>query len=197
MSAPGTTNVTAPPASASEVLGTTNNLFSGGTSLFGSQIAPNQGTFGNLGLATNNFGPVTSGTASAALGLGVEPTVYLDEKKRFLDHLNEIRRINIGPDQNDSSGYGLYLVRLPVSITPGECTLQGHGAELSVSVEHEFTPDFLPSAFRNLVINDVVDQLGPLIYELIRSGYYDKFLKPRQEARAKRAQLQRDQLPSC
>ena len=63
-------------------------------------------------------------------------------------HLNQIRRINLGPDQNDSSGYGLYLVRLPVSITPGECTFQGYGAELSVTVEHEFTPDFLPSAFQ-------------------------------------------------
>ncbi len=185
LSAPGTTSVAPPPASASAVLGTTNNLFSGGTSLFGSQIAPNQGTFGTLGLASNNFGPVTSGTASAALGLGVEPTVYLDEKKRFLDHLNEIRRINLGPDQNDSSGYGLYLVRLPVSISPGEWTYQGHGAELTVSVEHEFSPDFLPAAFRSLVINDIVDQLGPFVYEVIRSGFYDKYLKPRQEARDK------------
>ncbi len=191
LSAPGSTNVTAPAASASAVLGTTNNLFSGGTSLFGSQIAPNQGTFGSLGLASNNFGPVTSGTASAALGLGVDPTVYLDEKKRFLDHLNEIRRINLGPDQNDSSGYGLYLVRLPVSITPGECTLQGHGAELSVSAEHEFTPDFLPSAFKNLVINDIVDQIGPFIYEVIRSGFYEKYLKPRQEARDELKSLDR------
>ena len=196
LSAPGTTNVSAPPASATSVLGTTNNLFSGGTSLFGSQISPSQGTFGNLGLATNNFGPVTSGTASAALGLGVDPTVYLDEKKRFLEHLNEIRRINLGPDQNDSSGYGLYLVRLPVSITPGECTLQGHGAELSVSVEHEFTPNFLPAAFRSLVINDVVDQLGPFVYEVIRSGFYEKYLKPRQEARdaLKTLERQHDQL---
>jgi hypothetical protein len=56
LSAPGTTSVSAPPASASDVLGTTNKLFSGGTSLFGSQISPSQGTFGKLGLATNNFG---------------------------------------------------------------------------------------------------------------------------------------------
>ena len=135
-----------------------------------------QGPFANLGLASNNFNPITptSAASASALGLGVEPTVYLDEKKRFLDHLNWIRRINLGPDQNDSSGYGLYVVRLPVSITPGECTYQGHGADITFTVEHEFTPDFLPATFKNLVINDVADQLGPVIYELIRSGSFDK-----------------------
>ena len=81
------------------------------------------------------------------MSLGVDPTVYLDEKKRFLDHLNEIRRINLGPDQNDSSGYGLYLVRMPVSISPGEKTYQGFGADVAVTVEHEFGPDFFPQHF--------------------------------------------------
>ena len=180
LAAPGTTNVTAPKADAATVLGTTNTLFnnSSSPSLFGSQIMPNQGTFGGLGLATNNFNPINgnSPAAASALGVGVDPTVYLDEKKRFLDHLNEIRRINLGPDQNDSSGYGLYLVRLPVSITPGECTYHGFGADLSIQVEHEFGPEFLPTTFRNLVINDVVDQLGPFVYEVVRSGFYDKYL---------------------
>ena len=72
LAAPGTTNVSAPAADATKVLGTTNNLFSGGTSLFGSQIQPNQGTFGNLGLATNNFNAITptSAATASALGLG-------------------------------------------------------------------------------------------------------------------------------
>ena len=70
-------------------------------------------------------GQGTSAATAAALGLGVDPTVYLDEKKRFLEHLNQIRRISLGPDQNDSSGYGLYLVRLPVSITAGRMHLPG------------------------------------------------------------------------
>ena len=104
------------------------------------------------------------------LALGLEPTIYLDEKKRFLEHLNEIRRNNRGPDQNDSSAYGLYLIRVPVSITPGQRTGQGYGAELSIKAEHEFGPDFLAKTFRGLVINDIVDQLGPVVYEIIRSG---------------------------
>lgn len=186
LAAPGTTNVTAPPASASQVLGTTNNLFTGGPTMTGPSNVLTQGAFGSLGVAPQ---PTQSTAATAAMGLGVDPTVYLDEKKRFLEHLNEIRRINLGPDQNDSSGYGLYLVRFPVSITPGECTREGHGADLAISTEHEFTPDFLPETFESLVINDVVGQLGPLVYEAIRSGFYEEVLKPRYQARMKRASL--------
>jgi hypothetical protein len=107
--------------------------------------------------------------------LGLEPTIYLDEKKRFLEHLNQIRRISIGPDQSDSAGYGLYLVRFPVSITPGEHTYQGFGADVAITVEHEFGPSFLPSTIRDLVVNDVVSQVGPVIYELIRSGALGPF----------------------
>ena len=39
--------------------------------------------------------------------LGLEPTVYLDERKRYLDHLNELRRVNLGDDNADSAGYSL------------------------------------------------------------------------------------------
>ena len=140
-----------------------------------------------LTLAPNTLAGAAANTS--AIGLGVEPTVYLDEKKRFLDHLNQIRRISLGPDQNDSSGYGLYLVRMPVSITPGECTYNGHGAELSVTVEHEFTPDFLPTTFQSLVVNDLVDQLGPFLYETVRSGFYDEYLKPVHDGIAKQRAL--------
>ena len=64
---------------------------------------------------------------------------------------------------------------MPVSITPGEKTNHGFGAELALTVEHEFPADFLQSSFRNLVINDLVDRLGPVVYEVLRSGAYDKF----------------------
>jgi hypothetical protein len=63
---------------------------------------------------------------------------------------------------------------MPVSITPGECTYQGHGAEVALTVEHEFPPDFLRSTIRNLIVNDLVDQLGPVVYEVIRSGALEK-----------------------
>ncbi len=181
LAAPGSTQITQP----------TTPTFMDTSKLFPTPSAtvvdPTKGPFSAIALA--NQGQGTSTATAAALGLGVDPTVYLDEKKRFLEHLNEIRRISLGPDQNDSSGYGLYLVRLPVSIMPGDCTHQGHGADLSVTVEHEFAPDFLPTTFQNLVINDLVDELGPFIYETIRSGFYEKFLRPMHEARAKKKAL--------
>jgi hypothetical protein len=196
LSAPGTTNVSTPDPTKGLLLsaspnpnasGTTSSLFGPGTSLFPNNAVPTS-AFGSLAPPASN---TPAAGVTPPLTLGVEPTVYLEEKKRFLDQLNQIRRLNLGPDQNDASGYGLYVVRMPVSITPGECTFQGHGADLAVHVEHEFTPDFLPSTFQHLVINDLVDRLGPFIYEAIRSGFYDTDLKPRHEARVKRAGLKK------
>ncbi len=184
LAAPGTTNVPVPsagstsPPPASSIPPT--GIFPSTPSRACSARRPSRACSVALTVGPNTLDLSSPSAANAAaLTLGVDPTVYLEEKKRFLDYLNHLRRLNLGPDQNDSSGYGLYLVRMPVSITPGECTYQGHGADLSVQVEHEFTPDFLPSAFRRLVINDVVDQLGPYLYEVIRSGYYEANLKPR------------------
>lgn len=102
--------------------------------------------------------------------LGVEPTVYLDEKKRYLEHLNEIRRINLGDDTADSAGYGMFLVRMPASILPGEKTREGFGAQVQVNVYPDFGPDFLPSTYRNLVINDLIDQLTPVLYYILISN---------------------------
>ena len=112
-------------------------------------------------------------------GIGLEPTVVLDEKKRYFDALNNIRRNNMGDDTADSAGYGLYLVRLPASIQPGEKTLRDHGAQVTVTVRPEFVPNFLTETYRNLVINDLVDQLGPLVFELIRAGLVDIYSKLR------------------
>ena len=49
-----------------------------------------------------------------ATQLAIEPTVYLDQMKRYLDHLHEIRRISEGDDTADSPSYSLNLVRVPM-----------------------------------------------------------------------------------
>src|SRR3954470_21669618 len=63
---------------------------------------------------------------------------------------------------------------MPVAIQPGELTLKGHGAILTATIRHDFGPDFLKETFHYLAINDLVDQIGPLVYELIRSGLIDR-----------------------
>jgi hypothetical protein len=147
------------------------------------QLAPAHGTsaefaqsapFKLLGQngAFQNFADNVSGGK-----LGLEPTIYLDEKKRYLDHLNEIRRVNLGDDNADSAGYSLSLVRMPVSIQPGEKTKKGHGAILTMTARPEFAPDYLRTTFRNLVVHDLVDQLTPILYEILDRNLDQDFLR--------------------
>lgn len=107
---------------------------------------------------TNRFG-ITEGNK-----ISLEPTVELDQLSRYLQHLHELRRINEGDDTSDSPGYALNLVRVPVSILPGKLTREGFGAEITVTATPVITDDLLPTTFRNLAVNDVVDLLGlPLV----------------------------------
>jgi hypothetical protein len=101
---------------------------------------------------------------------GLEPNVFVDQKADYITHLARVRRNNLGDDNTDSAGYGMYMMRVPVSIQPGDKTVKGFGALVNVTMKHDFGPRFLPATYRNLVINDVVDLLGPVVQELIRSG---------------------------
>lgn len=96
--------------------------------------------------------------------INIEPTTYLDQMSRYVNHLHELRRINEGDDTSDSPGYALNLVRIPVSLLPGKITREGWGAEITITADPVLSDDLLPTTFRNLVINDLVDQLGlPLV----------------------------------
>ncbi|VTU02541.1 Uncharacterized protein OS=Singulisphaera acidiphila (strain ATCC BAA-1392 / DSM 18658 / VKM B-2454 / MOB10) GN=Sinac_2187 PE=4 SV=1 [Gemmataceae bacterium] len=109
-----------------------------------------------------NFVGFKEGAAGTpgTLNIGIEPTLYLAQKKRYLDFLNQLRRENEGDDTADSPGYSLNLVRLPVSVLPGRRTDEGHGAEVTFTIDPILGDDLLPMTFRNLVINDLLHQLG-------------------------------------
>lgn len=94
------------------------------------------------------------------LKLSLEPERYLEQKKRYLDLLAQIRRTNEGDDTADAPGYSLQLFRIPVSVLPGKRTDVGFGAEITMSLAPVLGDDLLPNTFRNLVINDLVHQLG-------------------------------------
>ncbi|MBA4017091.1 MAG: hypothetical protein C0483_07965 [Pirellula sp.] len=135
---------------------TTGTTISTGASNTGGSITQNP-----LGNATNPFGLSTSNvTFGTTTGIELEQTEVLDQLARYINHLHEHRRINEGDDTSDAPGYAMNLVRIPVSVLPGSATKHGYGAEITVTAEPYLGPELLPMAFRDLVINDLVDQLS-------------------------------------
>jgi hypothetical protein len=97
------------------------------------------------------------------VALALEPTVVLDEHSSYLNHLNQLRRINAGDELADRPGYGLYLVRIPVTLVPGPRSRRGKGAIITVSAKPVMTKHTLSNALRNAVINETVNSLTQAI----------------------------------
>lgn len=114
--------------------------FAGPQTLFG--VAPGQS-------------PVTLGST-----VKLEQTAVLDQLARYVNHLHELRRINEGDDTSDAPGYAMNLVRIPVSVLSGQRTKKGCAAEITITAEPYLGPELLPTAYREFVINDLVDQLS-------------------------------------
>jgi hypothetical protein len=136
-SQPPSPSATALPADFSNVFGAVSNI---------SRTAPQNG--------------ISLEYAGASQGISIEPTVLLDQRARFLNHLHELRRINEGDDTADSPGYALNLVRIPVSILPGKLTEIGRGAEVTITIKPCLSDNLLDLTFPNLVLNDLMDELG-------------------------------------
>ena len=117
--------------------------------------------------ATNPF--VTTAFATPIVGapsvngpsvIQVEQTEMLDQLANYINHLQTIRRNNEGPDSADAPGYSMNLMRIPVSVLPGHTTKQGYGAEITITAEPYLGEELLPTAFREFVVNDLLDQLA-------------------------------------
>lgn len=120
----------------------------------------------------------TTGTGTdTQLKISLEPTIALEQRKRYLDFLNQIRRTNEGDDTADSPGYALHVVRIPVSVLPGKHTQKGHGAEVTMTIEPVLGEELLPVTMRNLIINDIVDQIGFSLTRVLNDeDYREEFL---------------------
>ncbi|WP_165067642.1 hypothetical protein [Paludisphaera rhizosphaerae] len=108
-------------------------------------------------------GKVGSITADPSAGGMLEPTVVLDEHSHYLNHLNQLRRINAGDDLTDRPGYGLYLVRIPVTLSPGPKNRRGRGAIITVSAKSLMDRDTMRYTLRNAVINEAVGSLSQVL----------------------------------
>ncbi len=98
--------------------------------------------------------------------IGIEPVIELDQMNRYLQHLNELRRLNEGDDNSDTPGYALNLIRIPVSVLPGRRTEQGFGAEVQITIDPYMSDEILPMAFKDFVINGVVDRISFDVFQL-------------------------------
>ena len=101
--------------------------------------------------------------------LALEQTQMIDQLNRYVQHVNQHRRINEGDDTSDAPGYALNLVRIPVSILPGTLTKRGYGAEITFTAKSYLGPDLLPMTFRDMVLNDLTDQLSIPLVKFVNS----------------------------
>ncbi len=109
----------------------------------------------NLILRTN---PTAATFRNSSSPISLEPSLVQDQKNRYLQHLNELRRMNESDDLADSPGYTLNLVRFPVSVLPGRRTSHGYGAEITFTATPYLSDDLLPSTMRDLVVNEIVQR---------------------------------------
>ncbi len=63
------------------------------------------------------------------------------------------------------AGYGLYLLRLPITLMPGPDSREGKGAVVTVEARHDLTDDLLEGTLRNVVLMDLVLPLTQIINE--------------------------------
>jgi hypothetical protein len=115
-----------------------------------------------------------TGTSSKAINVAIEPVIELDQLNRYLQHLNELRRLNEGDDNADTPGYALNLIRIPVSVLPGRKTEEGFGAEVQITIDPYISDEVLPLAFKDFVINGLVDRISFEVFEIARTSDIDR-----------------------
>ncbi len=121
-------------------------------------VNPESGSSPNSALSNANS--LKLANKDSATGIGLEPTIRIDEKSRYIQHVQQLLRNNTGDDKTDMPGYGLYLVRMPVSIMPGSNTMRDNGAVVTAEIKHNLTGDLLKSTIRKATIREATFALS-------------------------------------
>jgi hypothetical protein len=104
----------------------------------------------------------TGATVKPNFTYGLEPTESLRQNSTYLRVNQGLRRIGTGDVGAQSAGYGLYLLRVPVSILPGRKTQEGYSGVVSMRAQMVVDPNHLRVTFPKLALADLVDTLLPL-----------------------------------
>ena len=126
------------------------------------KLAALQGTVLPLPQNISNFATQTGNP-----GVGIEPTIQLDEQADYINHLHQLRRVNGGDDLTDMAGYGLYVLRMPISLMPGPCSRQGKGAIVTMEARHDLPADVLENTFKDVVVLDITYALTQIVNDEI------------------------------
>lgn len=99
--------------------------------------------------------------------LSLEPTELARQHSIYIDVCQALRRRHLGDDNSRSAGYGLYKIRIPVSVLPGRETSEGYSALVTLQAKPVVNSALLRYTFPKLAVADLVDTLTPNVRELL------------------------------
>lgn len=105
--------------------------------------------------------------SSATDKLSLEPTEIARQQSVYIDVCQALRRRHLGDDNSRSAGYGLYKIRIPVSVLPGRETSEGYSALVTLQAKPVVNSALLRYTFPKLAVADLVDTLTPNVREML------------------------------
>lgn len=120
--------------------------------------------------------------ASKTASIALEPTEVARQHSIYIDVCQALRRRHLGDDNSRSAGYGLYKVRIPVSVLPGRETSEGFAAIVTLQAKPIVNSALLRTTFPKLAIADLVDSLTPNVRELLIKQSQDEVLAATDQA---------------
>jgi hypothetical protein len=113
---------------------------------------------------------LTAVKPTATGGIGLEPTEKERQHSTYVKVNQALRQLNMGDDNSRMAGYGLYKLRIPVSVLPGCKTHKGYSAVVTLRAQLEIDANHLRYTFPKLAVADLVDTLVPVLEANWQSG---------------------------